>query len=106
MNFLEIVIGTITSNILKARSGLEAVEIAGKNADIVLILMDIKMPVMDGLEATRQIRKFNPEVIIVAQTAYSLTGDREKAIEAGCNDYLSKPIKKEELEARLKMHLK
>ena len=106
MNFLEIVIGPITNSILKARSGLEAVEIAGENPDIVLILMDIKMPVMDGLEATRQIRKFNSEVIIVAQTAYSLTGDREKALEAGCNDYLSKPIKKEELEAKLKMHLK
>jgi CheY-like chemotaxis protein len=69
-------------------------------------MMDIKMPLMDGLEATKQIRKFNSEVIIVAQTAYSLTGDREKALEAGCNDYLSKPIKKEELEAKLKMHLK
>lgn len=106
MNFIEIVISAFTSNLLKARSGVEAVEIAKNNPDIALIMMDIKMPLMDGLEATKQIRKFNSEVIIVAQTAYSLTGDREKALEAGCNDYLSKPIKKEELEAKLKMHLK
>ena len=106
MNFIEIVIGAFTSNLLKARSGVEAVDIARKNPDIALILMDIKMPIMDGLEATRQIREFNNQVIIIAQTAYSLTGDRERALEAGCNDYLSKPIRKEELEARLNMHLK
>jgi len=57
-------------------------------------LMDIKMPVMDGYEATRQIRQFNKEVIIIAQTAYALIGDSEKAIEAGCNEYVSKPIDK------------
>jgi len=48
---------------------------------------------MDGHEATRQIRKFNKDVIIIAQTAYALEGDKEKAIAAGCNDYLPKPIK-------------
>jgi len=55
------------------------------------------MPVMDGYEATRRIREFNKEVVIIAQTAYGLAGDREKAISAGCNDYISKPIKKEKL---------
>jgi CheY-like chemotaxis protein len=54
--------------------------------------MDIQMPEMNGHETTRQIRKFNPKVIIIAQTAYALTGDKEKAISAGCNDYLEKPI--------------
>jgi len=54
--------------------------------------MDILMPEMDGHEATRQIRKFNKDVIIIAQTAYALEGDKEKAIAAGCDDYLPKPI--------------
>jgi len=47
---------------------------------------------MNGYEATRQIRTFNKDIVIIAQTAYGLSGDREKAIEAGCNDYISKPI--------------
>jgi len=83
--------------ILKADTGKRAVEICQNNPDIDLILMDLKMPVMDGLGATRQIRKFNKDVVIIAQTAYGLSGDREKAIEAGCNDYVAKPIRKEEL---------
>jgi len=83
--------------ILHAKTGIEAVEACQKNPDIDLVLMDIRMPEMSGYEATRQIRKFNKEVVIIAQTAYGLSGDREKAMEAGCNDYISKPIKKEKL---------
>jgi CheY-like chemotaxis protein len=56
--------------------------------------MDIKMPEMDGYEAARQIRKLNKDVIIIAETAFALTGDREKALDAGCNDYISKPIER------------
>ncbi len=73
-------------------TGIEAVETCMRNPDIDLILMDIKMSKMDGYEAVRQIRKFNNEVFIIAQTAYALAGEREKAIDAGCNDYISKPI--------------
>ena len=83
-----------SKEILRAGNGLEAVEACRSNPDIDLVLMDIKMPKMDGYEATRQIRQFNKAVIIIAQTAYALTGDREKTIETGCNDYISKPIKK------------
>jgi len=86
-----------SKEILTARTGFEAVEICRKTPDIDLILMDIRMPVMDGYVATRQIREFNKDVIIFAQTAYALAGDREKAIDAGCNDYISKPIIKEQL---------
>ena len=53
--------------------------------------MDIRMPDLNGYEATRQIRQFSKDVIIIVQTAFGLSGDREKAIEAGCNDYISKP---------------
>jgi len=78
--------------VLKATNGVETVEICRNSPDIDFVLMDIKMPEMDGYEATRQIRKFNKDVIIIAQTAYALTGDREKAIAAGCNDYIAKPF--------------
>jgi CheY-like chemotaxis protein len=67
--------------------------------------MDIRMPDMSGYEATRQIREFNREVVIIAQTAYGLLGDREKAIKAGCNDYIAKPIKKTELLQLLQKNL-
>jgi FOG: CheY-like receiver len=67
-------------------------------------LMDIKMPDMDGHEATRQIRLFNKDIIIIAQTAYAFSGDREKAIEAGCNDYISKPINMTLLYELIKKH--
>ena len=59
--------------------------------------MDVQLPEMNGYQATKQIREFNKDVIIIAQTAYGLAGDKEKALEAGCNDYISKPIKNEEL---------
>jgi len=62
-----------------------------------LILMDIKMPVIDGLEATRKIRKFNSEIPIIAQSAYALAGDAEKALSAGCNDYVTKPVNRKVL---------
>ena len=75
-----------------ARTGVESVVICHENPDIDLVLMDIRMQEMNGYEATRQIRKFNKDVIIIAQTAYGLSGDREKSIQAGCNDYISKPI--------------
>lgn len=68
--------------------------------------MDIRMPGLDGYEATRQIRQFNNEVVIIAQTAYGLTGDREKAIEAGCNDHIAKPINKAKLVALIEEHIK
>ena len=86
-----------SKEILESRTGIATVEICLQNPDIDLILMDIQMPGLNGYDATRQIRKFNKDVIIIAQTAFGLSGDREKAIEAGCNDYIAKPIKKDEL---------
>ncbi|MFV5689363.1 PAS domain S-box protein [Flavobacterium sp. ZT3R25] len=86
-----------SKEILRAKTGIGAVEMCHNNPDIDLVLMDIQMPVMDGYEATKKIRKFNKDIIIIAQTAYAQIGDKEKAITAGCNDYISKPVKKEEL---------
>jgi CheY-like chemotaxis protein len=59
--------------------------------------MDIRLPELGGHDATREIRGFNKEVPIMAQTAHALQGDRQKALDAGCNDYIAKPVKKEEL---------
>ncbi len=93
--YISILANSFGKEILKARTGVEAVDLCRKNPNIDLILMDIQMPRMNGYDATRQIRQFNKEVIIIAQTGFALTGDREKALAAGCNDYIEKPIKKE-----------
>ncbi|WP_320019165.1 PAS domain S-box protein [Labilibaculum manganireducens] len=78
--------------ILKVNTGRHAVETCLINPDIDLVLMDIQIPDMNGYEAAREIREFNKEVIIIAQTAFALEGDKEKAIGSGCNNYISKPI--------------
>jgi PAS domain S-box-containing protein len=95
----------ISREILHAKTGVEAVEICRSNPDIDLILMDIKMPEIDGYRASTLIRHFNKDVPIIAQTAYGLSGDREKAIESGCTDYLSKPVKNDELIRLISKHL-
>ncbi len=94
---IELEVKKFAVEILTVQTGTKAIEICRENPDIDLVLMDIRMPEMSGLEAVKHIRTFNPKVIIIAQTSYALQGDREKAMEAGCNDYMSKPIKKDEL---------
>jgi len=98
-------ISKITEEILVAHTGLEAIEMCRNNPDTDLILMDIRMPQMGGYEATRQIRLFNKNVIIIAQTAFAIVGDREKAREAGCDDYITKPIDRSELLAMIQKYL-
>jgi CheY-like chemotaxis protein len=102
---ITILVKKITDDILIARNGLEAVESFRNNQDVDLILMDMKMPIMSGSEATREIRAFNKNVIIIAQTAYALKGDREKAIEIGCNDYITKPFRIDDLHLLIQKHL-
>jgi PAS domain S-box-containing protein len=94
----------ISKEVLHAITGMEAIEACRNNPDLDLILMDIRMPVMDGNEATCQIRQFNKDVIIIAQTAYAFSNDKEKAIEAGSNDYISKPINMTLLYELIKKH--
>lgn len=83
--------------VIRASNGAEAVRLCRENQNISIVLMDIKMPVLDGYEATRRIREFNRELPIIAQTAFVHEGDTKRAIESGCNDYLDKPIKKKRL---------
>ncbi len=87
--------------ILNAVNGQEALETIKINPDIDIILMDLKMPVMDGFEATRAIRKYFSDLPIIALTAYSLQKDKKKALDAGCNDIITKPISKEILFKKL-----
>ncbi|HSV88335.1 MAG TPA: PAS domain S-box protein [Bacteroidales bacterium] len=94
----------VAKEILIAPNGVEAVEICRANPDINLILMDLRMPIMSGYEAIRRIREFNRAVIIIAQTAFGMAGDREKAIRAGSNDYISKPIKPSKLNELIYKH--
>ena len=77
-----------------------------ENPDLDLVLMDIKLPELDGYEASRQIREFNKDIIIIAQTALGLAEDKVKAIAAGCNDYIAKPIKHDELSNMIVKYLK
>ncbi|MCX6335003.1 MAG: ATP-binding protein [Bacteroidia bacterium] len=82
---------------MRAKNGVAAVDICRSNPEIDLILMDIKMPLMDGFDATREILKFRPHLPIIAQTAYAHPSDRAKAIETGCAEYLAKPFDRKQL---------
>lgn len=84
-------------SLLVARSGSEVVEICRSHPETDLILMDIRMPDMNGYEATKQIREFNKDVVIIAQTAYGLSCDKNNSIIAGCNEHISKPINKDQI---------
>jgi CheY-like chemotaxis protein len=94
MGMIENMLAPTKCSIIKAVNGYEATIKAMENATIDLILMDLKMPVMDGFEATRLIRNELPKLPIIALTAYSMQKDKEKALEAGCNDIITKPLNK------------
>jgi CheY-like chemotaxis protein len=92
--------------ILNAGDGAEAVSVALDNPDIEIILMDIQLPVMDGYTALSKIRESRKDVIVIAQTAYGLLGDKEKILNSGFNDYIIKPILSQNLIDKLTSNLK
>ncbi len=94
---LEVLLEMWGISTFRAINGQEAVDICAQNKEIDLVLMDIRLPDFSGLEATKIIKKANPDLPIIAQTAYAIIGDREKALEAGCDEYITKPIRKERL---------
>jgi CheY-like chemotaxis protein len=85
--------------------GKDAVNFIKINPDIRLILMDVKLPFMDGYEATKIIKQINPKIHIIAQTAYAMIGDREKALSAGCDDYITKPLDLKKLQELVEIYL-
>lgn len=90
--------------IFHTTNGADTVKMVRDDPSITIILMDLRMPGMTGLEAVKLIRQFNKTVPVIAQTAYALAGDKEVAMKAGCNDYLTKPIKKEDLQRVIEKH--
>src|ERR1035437_1008936 len=95
MLLLQVYVKTFSKEVIQAINGEEAISLCKNHPDIDLVLMDVRMPVFDGYEATKQIRTFNKDVVIIAQTAFAIYGERVNALAAGCNDYISKPLHKD-----------
>lgn len=90
--FLKTFLRKTKINVLWAKDGKETIDICRENDKIDIVLMDIRMPFIDGYEATRKIKEFRPNLPIIAQTAYALNSDYQKVFDAGCDEYITKPI--------------
>lgn len=95
--YLNAVLSKVKAEIVWAKNGYEVVELFQQHQNFDLILMDLQMPELNGYEATRIIKGLNPQVPVIAQTAFAMSEDRDKAMEAGCDDYLAKPIRSKDL---------
>ncbi|OFY45086.1 MAG: hypothetical protein A2X18_14220 [Bacteroidetes bacterium GWF2_40_14] len=102
---LKTLLNRIGISTLLAKNGTEAVNMCKEISGIDLILMDISMPEINGLEATKIIKQSYPQIRIIAQTAYSVFGDKERALLEGCDDYISKPIEKNVLYSVISKYL-
>jgi CheY-like chemotaxis protein len=107
INYLLIkkLIHTLDCDIVRAENGQVAVTICEQNPNINLLLLDIKMPVMNGYEAFEIISKMRPKLPIIAQTAYSSVEDREKIEKMGFTDYITKPLDKAQLLEKISLNL-
>ena len=107
INFLliENILKSYNFKIIRAKDGVEAVEFCKTNQEIDLVLMDIKMPNLDGYEAFTEIRKINPTIPIIAQTSYSFEEELDKIKKLGFNNFISKPIQKQKLLELIKVYL-
>jgi CheY-like chemotaxis protein len=104
-DFLKILLTRMNIRVLWAKDGLEAVSLCETDSSINLVLMDIKMPILNGYEATKLIKNKRPDLPIVAQTAYAMISDKLEAEKAGCDGYLSKPIKISQITEVLEKYL-
>ncbi len=105
-NLLETILGPTKAKVLRAKTGEEAVIICTENKKIDLVLMDMKMPDMNGFVATGKIKNKNRKLPIIAQTAYAMSTDEETCLKAGCDDYISKPIRIDDLLRKIERYLK
>lgn len=92
--YLEVLLKRANIEVIRAKDGHEAVELCRSHPNAHLVLMDVKMPVMNGFEATKQIKSFRKDLPVIGVTAYALSGDENRILDAGFDDYLSKPMKK------------
>jgi CheY-like chemotaxis protein len=97
LKLLEMILVKTNATIIHGNTGLEVLAQFKNNKNVSVILMDIKMPDMDGIEAAQEIRKLNPTIPIIAQTAYALEGEKTRCKEAGFSGYVTKPINRKEL---------
>jgi two-component system, cell cycle response regulator DivK len=104
--YLKAVFSKLNANVFWAKNGLEVLDICEKEEIMDLVLMDLQMPEMNGYEATQILKQRYPELPVVAQTAFAMSDDREKALDAGCDDYLAKPIKSKDLLSIAEKYLK
>ena len=103
--FLEEIIIDTSAKIISAKTGKEALKLFDENPDISVVLMDIQLPDINGYEVTKKIKKKSPNIPVIAQTAYGMSDDKEKALNAGCDDYISKPIDIEKLMSIIELQL-
>lgn len=103
-DLLRIILKKYKPEIVWAQDGGQAIK-RFKEQSFDLILMDLQLPVINGLEATREIKKIDSNIPIIAQTAYAMTEDRQKALNAGCDDYIAKPMKRLHLIEIIQKHI-
>lgn len=103
--FLEVLLRKTKATLVWAKNGKEAVKEVLSERAIDLVLMDLRMPIMNGYNATRQIKLLKPKLPVIAVTAYAIDGDMEKAFDFGCDDYITKPVLSEELYQKVKMFI-
>lgn len=95
--YISALLEKLNAKIIRAINGKKAVEFCRNDPSIMIVLMDIDLPIMNGYEATKAIKQLRPELPVVAQTAMAMSGEKERCIEAGCDEYLAKPIRKDDI---------
>ncbi len=104
--FIELALKRTKACLLWTKKGKDAISTFESSKEIDLVLMDIQLPDISGYEVTKQLKKINKDIPIIAQTAFALEGDKEKSLEAGCDDYITKPIKAKKLLSLIDKYLK
>ena len=104
--FFEKALKKTKANLFFVNDGIEAIEMIKEKTDIDVVLMDIRLPRMNGIEATSKIKEINPQMPVIIQTAYEMSCAMDEAIESGCDDFITKPIDIQTLFSILQKHLK